>query len=143
MPIGKVLTAEDRRVHLPWWGKLCVIFGTVLLGLLFVHFGRFDLARPSLMSAGMIATAIGLRWKMRRRVWFWMTMIASVALHLLLIVFVPWPTKWVPALLIAPIGIADVYAMLWVLSVVGRLMEEPKASDDDPASSGDTTAASR
>ena len=44
-------------------------------------------------------------------------------LHLPLILFVPWTTKWIPAVVIAPFGIADLYAMLWVLAVVGRYMK--------------------
>jgi hypothetical protein len=91
----------------------------------------------------MVAIAIALRWKLRRHVWFWATMAILAALHLPLILFVPWTTRWIPAVVIAPVGIADLYAMLWVLSVVGRFMEEPKPSNDKHSSSSDTTTASR
>jgi hypothetical protein len=138
-----VITAEDRKMRLSWRGILCVMFGTLLLALPFVYFRRFDLARPSIMSALMVAIAIALRWKLRRYVWFWATMTLLAALHLPLILFVPWTTRWIPAVVIAPVGIADLYAMLWVLSVVGRFMEEPKPSNDGHSSSGDTTTASR
>jgi len=123
VPLDKVITAEDRQMRLPWWGVLCVIFGTVLLGLVFTHFGRFDLARPSLISVGMVAIAAALRWKLRRHVWFWITMTILAVLHLPLIVFVPWTTKWIPAIAIVPFGIADLYIMLWVLSVVGKFVQ--------------------
>ena len=56
-----------------------------------------------------------------------MTVIA--ALHVPLILFVPWTTKWVPAIVITPIGIADLYAMIAILSVVGKFMERPKSRD--------------
>ncbi len=133
MQVDKVITAEDRQIRLPWWGVLCVIFGTVLLGFLFIHFGRFDLARPSLISAGMVAIAIALRWKLRRHVWFWITMAILAALHLPLILFIPWTTRWIPAIVIAPFGIADLYVMLWVLSVIGRFVQGPKTSGDEGA----------
>src|ERR1700679_1416774 len=84
-------------MRLPWWGVLCVIAGTLPLGLLFVYFRRFDLARPSIISAATVALAITLRWKLSRHVWFWITMTFLAALHLPLIVFVPWTTKWIPA----------------------------------------------
>ncbi|HEX3437686.1 MAG TPA: hypothetical protein VHT24_13035 [Pseudacidobacterium sp.] len=51
------------------------------------------------------------------------------ALHLPLILFVPWTTKWIPAILIAPIGIADLYLMLWVLPIVGKFMGEQKTTE--------------
>jgi hypothetical protein len=60
-------------------------------------------------------------------VWFWITMTFLAALHLPLIVFVPWTTKWIPAVVLAPVGIADLYAMLWILSLVGKFVGEPKA----------------
>ncbi|MGA8273433.1 MAG: hypothetical protein WB919_17855 [Candidatus Sulfotelmatobacter sp.] len=116
-------------MRLPWWGVLCVIFGTIPLALLFVYFGRYDLARPSLISAAMVAIAIALRWKLRRHVWFWITMGFLAALHLPLILFVPWTTRWIPAVVIVPFGIADLYAMLWILSFVGKFMEGPKRAE--------------
>jgi hypothetical protein len=120
----KVITPEDRQMRLPWWGVLCVILGTILLALLFVSSGRFDLARPSLISVAMIALVIVMRWKLRRHVWFWITMTFLAALHLPLICFVPWTTKWIPAFVMAPFGIADLYAMLWVLSVARKFTEK-------------------
>jgi hypothetical protein len=71
----------------------------------------------------MAALAIAMRWELKRYGWFWITMTFLASLHLPLILFVPWTTKWIPAVVIAPFGIADLYAMLWVLAVVRRYME--------------------
>lgn len=126
----QVMTAEDKKMRLPWWGVLCVIFGSILLGLVFVHFGKLALARPTLYSAGMVGIAIAMRWKLRRHVWFWITMTVIAALHVPLILFVPWTTKWVPAIVVIPIGLADLYAMLAILSVVGKFVERRKTSEE-------------
>ena len=112
-------------MRLAWWGVLCVIFGTILLGLVFVSFGSFDLARPSFISIAMVALAIVMRWKLRRHLWFWITMTCLAALHLPLILYIPWTTKWIPAVVLAPIGIADLYAMIWIISTVGRYRGVP------------------
>jgi hypothetical protein len=117
-----------KQMRLPWWGVLCWMIGCALIVWLFDHLGRFDLARPALYSIGMLGVAIAIKWKLRRHVWFWITMTVIVALHVLLILFVPWTTKWVPAIVIIPIGIADLYAMLAILSVVGKFVERPKTS---------------
>jgi hypothetical protein len=118
--LDKVITAEDRKMRLPWWGVLCVILGALAVLILFDHFGQLALARPTMISAAMVVIAIAMRWRLKRHVWFWVTMIVFAALHVPLILFVPWTTKWVPALAIVPIGIADLFIMLWVLSVVGK-----------------------
>jgi len=118
--LGKVITAEDKKMRLPWWGVFCCIIGSALIAWLFDHLGRFDLARPALYSMAMFGVAIAMRWKLRRHIWFWITMTVIAALHIPLILFVPWTTKWVPAIVIIPIGIADLYAMLAILAVVGK-----------------------
>ena len=119
-------------MRLPWWGVLCVMIGSLPLYLLFVYFGRFDLARPTLISAAIVASAIAMRWNLRRHAWFWGTMAIIAALHIPLILFVPWTTNWAPALVIIPIGIGDLYVMLWALSVVGKLIEGQNAPQGPP-----------
>jgi hypothetical protein len=70
-----------------------------------------------------------MRWKLRGHVWFWITMAFLTALHVPLILFIPWTDKWIPVLVIIPIGIADSYTMLWVVSIVGKFMKRPKAAE--------------
>ncbi len=126
--LEKVIWPEDRKLRLPWWGVLCVILGALPVLFLFDHFGRFDLARPSLTSVAIIAIVIALRWQWRGQVWFWSTVAVFAALHLLLILLVPWSTRWIPAAVIIPIGMADMFVMLWVLFVVAKLMDRSKVS---------------
>jgi hypothetical protein len=128
LPLDNVITAEDRQMRLPWWGILCVILGALSLLILFDHFGKLTLARPSLTSAAMVIIAIAMRWKLKRHVWFWITMVVLAALHVPVVLLVPWTTKWVPAFAIIPIGVADLYIMLWVLSFVGNLVKRSTIS---------------
>jgi len=137
MAIRKMQLAADikndikaaKKMRLPWWGVLCWMIGCALIGWPFYHFGRPDLARPTLISIGMLGFAAAIKWKLKRHVWFWITVTVIAALHVLLIRSVPWPTKWVPAFEIIPIAIADLYAMLAILSVVGKYVERPKTSE--------------
>ena len=124
-----IVTREDRQMRLSWKGGLCVFLGTILLALIFVSIGRFELARPTMVSVAMVSLAITMRWKLRTHGWFWITIIILAVLHLPLILFIPWTTKWIPAVLIAPIGIADLYAMLWAISVVGKFMGEQENAE--------------
>ena len=134
MPSLKVFTEEDRKMRLPWWGVLGIILGGLPALILFDHFGKFNLARPTLTSAVVVVIAIALRWKLKGHVWFWITMIVLAALHVPLLLAVPWTTRWVPAFVIIPIGMADLYLMLWVLSVVGKFMGEQKTTEKQPRS---------
>jgi hypothetical protein len=61
--------------------------------------------------------------------WFWATIADFITLHILLILFVPWTDTWIPALVVIPIGIADSYGMLWVISFVAKFKGVPMLPD--------------
>jgi hypothetical protein len=115
-----------KQMRLPWWGLLCLGISSLLLAWLFDHFGRFDLVRPTAYSIAVLVVAIAIKWKLRRHMWFWTTVGVIAALHVLLILCVPWTSKWIPAVVVIPIGIADLYAMLAIFYVVGKFVEKPK-----------------
>src|SRR6202041_3002673 len=98
MLLGKVITQEDKQMRMSWKGGLFVFFGTILLALLLISIGRFELARPTMVSVAMVGLVITMRWKLRKHVWFWITVTVLAALHLPLILFVPWMTRWIPAI---------------------------------------------
>jgi hypothetical protein len=112
-----------RKVRLPWWGVLSWTIGCLPILWLLDQSGRFNLALPVLNSIGMLGFLILVKWNLRRHVWFWMTMIVMAALHVPLILYIPWTTRWVPALAIAVIDSVDFCLILAILSVVENFME--------------------
>jgi hypothetical protein len=118
-----------KKIWLPWWAVVCLIVGGMPIPWLFDHYGRFNLALPTMNCVGMLVFAVAVKWKLRRHAWFWDTMALLAALHVPLILFVPWTTKWVPALAIAAIDSADFCVILAILSVVGKFMGGPEASE--------------
>ena len=134
MQVNKIITAEDRKARLPWWGVLCVMLSALPLLLVFDHFGKSAFALPTIDSVAVIACAIGLRWRLRRRVWFWFTMIVFAGLHVLLLLYVPWTDKWVPAPIVILIGLADLYAIFAVIYALEKFIDGPKATKALPKS---------
>jgi hypothetical protein len=120
-----LLIREDGQVRLTWRGILAVMGGTLPIALLFVYFGRFDLARPTLLSMIVIVVALAMKWKLRGRVWFWVTMAAIAILHVLLIVAIPWTTRWIPAIVATPILAVDLATILVIVKVLEKLFEKP------------------
>lgn len=118
-----------KKLRLPWWGVLCWMAACALFVWLLDHFGKFDLARPVLYSIGMLAVTVAIKWKFRRHVWFWGTVIVFVMLHLLLVLFVPWTSNWIPAVVVIPFAIVDLYAMLAVVALVGRFFETNRVTE--------------
>ena len=116
-----------KKMRLPWWAVLCLLIGGMPIPWLFDHFGRLNLMLPTWNSVTVLGFILVLKRKLWSHAWFWVTIAVLAALHVPLVLFVPWTTRWVPALLIAAIDSADFCLMLWILSIVGELVEGPKA----------------
>lgn len=120
---------EAKKIRLPWWGLLLWMAGCGLIEWLLIDLGRFDLGLPALNSIAVVGFTIALKRKLGRHAWFWGTMAVIAALHVPLVLFVPWTSKWVPALVIAVIDSADFCLILWMIALVGKFMETPEASE--------------
>jgi hypothetical protein len=132
MPLGIDIKSDikaAKKMRLPWWAVLCVIIAGFLGAWLFDHFGRLSLMLPTCNGVAVLGFAIAAKWKLRMRAWFWITMAVLAALHVPLVLFVPWTTRWVPALAIAVIDSADFCLMLWIISIVGKFMEGQKTAE--------------
>jgi ABC-type multidrug transport system permease subunit len=131
MPLADEIKGDIRaakKIRLPWWALLCLGIGSFLAAWLFDHLGKFNLVLPTLNCIFVLGFTVAVKRKLKRHAWFWGTMAILVALHVPLVLFVPWTTKWVPALLIAAIDSADLIVMLAMLTVVERFMEGPKTT---------------
>lgn len=117
-----------KKMRLPWWAVLCLLVFGMPLPWLFDDFGRLNLMLPMWNSVAVLGFMFVLKWRLRRHAWFWITMAVIAGLHVPLVLLVPWGTRWVPALAIAAIDSVDFCLILWILSVVGELMEGPKAA---------------
>jgi len=120
---------EAKKIRLPWWVLLCLAIGSLPIYWFFYHFGRLDLALPTLNCMLVLGFLIALKRRLWPHTWFWGILICLAALHVPLVLFVPWTTRWVPALAIAAIDSADLIVMLAMLAVVGKLMGEQKTTE--------------
>jgi hypothetical protein len=84
---------------------------------------RLDLALPILNSIGLIGILIAVKWPLRRRTWFWATTSIIAAIHVPLVLMIPWTLKWVPAIAVAAIDTVDFLTILMVLSAVERVVD--------------------
>jgi hypothetical protein len=118
-----------KKMRLPRWGILPGIIIAFLCSWLSDYFGKLSMTLPVLNIILVFGFLIALKWKLRRRIWFWCIMIFIAALHIPLILLIPWTTHWVPALAIGAIDSADFCVIIWVLAAVGRLMEGQETTE--------------
>jgi hypothetical protein len=118
-----------KKLRMPGWAVVCVIIVSFLCAQLFERFGKLNLVLPILNSVGVLGFMIAFKRKLWRHEWFWVTIAVIAVLHVPLILFVPWGTRWVPALAIAVIDSLDLCLILWILAVVGKFIGEPKSAE--------------
>jgi hypothetical protein len=118
-----------EKIRVPWWGLLCVVVVSLPIYWLFDHFGKLKIALPILNCIAVLAFAIEIKWNLRRRFWFWTVIAILAALHIPLILFVPWTDKWIPAAAIAGLDSLDLILMLAILSIVEKNVAKPKPTD--------------
>ncbi len=121
--------ATLKKLRLPWWIILCTVIGGFLGAWFFDSIGHDSMELPTLDCIGVFGFVVVLKWKLRRHIWFWAIMTIVASLHVLLILFVPWTDKWVPAFVCAVIGLADLIVILAIFSIVGKLMEGTNAAE--------------
>src|SRR5579859_2347268 len=129
--IGKIkkdLGKAMKMRRLPWSGVLTWMGVCGLIMWALVDLGRRDLALPTLNSVAVVGFTIALKRDLGRHVWFWITIGILAALHVPLVLFVPWTTKWFPALAIAAIDSADFIVMLAIIDLVGTFMGGAKST---------------
>ena len=122
---------QAKKIWLPWPAIVCLFVLALLLRGLLKDFGELHLYRPIWNGAAVFGFLFYLKWRLRRNVWFWVTMTAIVALHVLLIFFVPWTDSWVPALVTAGVDSLDLCLAFWILGVVEKLAGAPRDNDSE------------
>ena len=91
---------------------------------LFALYGQLQLAWPLIISTGMLWLVIRLKWQLRRYAWFWVAIAAVGIFHIALIMFVPWPATWMPAVFMTGISTLDFLLILWIIVAVERTVGE-------------------
>jgi hypothetical protein len=92
---------------------------------LFLYFGKADMALTVFIVLGMVLFAIKLRWKLRKHVWFWATIVLILALHVPLLFLVHWPKSNAPTIAYSlPLGIVDFLLISGALGLAEKLFSK-------------------
>lgn len=117
----------------PWRVNLYVAVGVLLLCLALIALGRSDLAAPTVAFALAFGLLIWWKWGFRQFTWFRIALVILVALHVALILLLPWPAQWVNGPARGVIGIAfpaDFIVILVLVDLVARfraqMLDEPR-----------------
>lgn len=117
---------EPSRARIFLWGVLFALcMAPVLLWLNFID--HQELMYPVIGSVAAIVIAIRGRWDLRSYTWFWFTMFVVAALHLVIILRIPWKSGWVPAPITGLFCIVDLVIIFGLLTAMQKAMDRRKA----------------
>jgi hypothetical protein len=121
--LGKV--NELRKIPpLRWRGILVGIGCSFLLAALFGHFGVLDLFMPVVGTAAVLFFTLYCHWELKRRPWFWATIVVWTGLHVWMIVRVHWPHKWVPARAWEGWVTLDLVVLFVIIALIEKVLHE-------------------
>jgi hypothetical protein len=70
--------------------------------------------------------AVAIKWDLRDRVWFWVTIVLIAALHAVAIRSVSWTTNWFSPYTLSGIASADIWIIMVVVWAVERVIAGPR-----------------
>ena len=106
---------------------LMVILCMVPAFFLFALLGDPGRGRAGAISVGVSMTAIRACWNLRKHIWFWATAAILIALHVFLILLIPWTDKSYPGYALLPVGVLDYGIMYGCFKPVEKVV---KRSDE-------------
>lgn len=112
-------TPWDRLTRKAAW---VVILCSAPFFVVFAILGDLGRGRAVAICAAVFFTTIWLRWDLRRKMWFWITLALLVAAHLPLLFLVRWSSASYPGVTLLPIALADlaiVYGPIRLLEMAG------------------------
>lgn len=112
---GKTPRGHDNK-----WTLVAFVLATALF-FFFVHLGDAGRGRAAGVACMAIIVTIRSRWGLRKRVWFWATMVILMVAHLPLIMGIHWPDDTMPAVSLLPFGMLDWAIMYGCIKLVEKV----------------------
>jgi hypothetical protein len=130
MPVDHQSPPEQQG-RADWTGT---IIGVLLIPVfvLFIFLGKAEMGFTVCIVLGMVMLAIKLRWKLRRRGWFWVTIAVILTLHIPFLFVVRWPQTNIPTIAFSlPLGIADFLLISGAISLAEKVFSKGDSSDEE------------
>jgi len=119
-----VVEETDRKTpfdRLTKEAALVVTLVAVVLYFAFEYIVGPAKARVASICAAMIVTSIWMRWDLRRRLWFWMTIGMLVLVHISIVMLLPWTNKNYPGIVLLPGALLDLAIIYGAIKLIEKL----------------------
>ena len=119
----------EQKKRADWTGLIITAIVAPVF-FLFVYLGKPEMGFTVSIVLGLSIFAVKLRWRLRKHVWFWATIVVILALHVPLLFVIRWPqTKVATITYSLPLGIVDFLLITAALSGAEKLFCKSSCSD--------------
>ena len=80
---------------------------------------------------GILVACIRAKWMLRKHVEFWVAIAMILLVESLMVVYIPWTSKWVPAIVLLPFGILNGFLIFWVIQLAEKMVHGKSATIDE------------
>ncbi|MGA1983449.1 MAG: hypothetical protein ABSG84_13410 [Acidobacteriaceae bacterium] len=115
----------------PSWAGVMVAVVTLPVLMIFDYLGKFYLGLSITIWLGMNLLAIWLRWKLRRRAWFWVVIVFACALELPLVLLIPWQRIAIDRIALLPFGVAVIAITMGAVKLVETFIVKASFPDEE------------
>ena len=89
-----------------------------------LYFVNSEVAKYIGMCGAVHILAVKINWDLRRHFWLWGAIAVLFGIHIPVIMRIPWPTHWVPAFSLIPLGVADLAIVHGVIVFLEKLAKK-------------------
>jgi hypothetical protein len=121
-PDAEGVTQSDVQI----WGLMSAAVAVPVFFIV-MHFAGAGKGRAAAVSSAVMVFGTRVFWRLRHNTWYWLTISILAAIHISLVLLVPWTSEVIPAPALAPVGIADFVFVYCSIKLVEKIMMRSKA----------------
>lgn len=87
-------------------GLMAMLYASPIM-LLFAYLGNWQRGLGAWACAGIVLLVVRMRWDLRNRAWFWVTVATMGVLQIPLVWYVPWSNTNLSSASLLPVGLLD------------------------------------
>jgi hypothetical protein len=91
--------------------------------ILFCIFGKWENGIGAWVGTAIVFMAAGVRWDLRRRLWFWIIISFALLLQTPFVLLVPWNDRKMTWVSLLPVGVLDYFFVYSCVKLGERLMK--------------------
>ena len=117
----------DSAYSLKKWALGSLALGALVF-FVFIYLGDIGRGRIAAISFYVLALNVGVFWRWKRKVLFWIMILIFTLGHALLILFIEWPSRDLPGRALLPLGALDFFVIFGTVSAIQRVWESKTES---------------